>query len=205
MSTNKPRKKVKKRTVKFRRLTSKVKKIAQTALRRCERKRPQTHRPTVTIVFRYRGPGWKMMKKSRFLIIWSKDDGTGENPGLVKGGVEVGEKLFAAGFRESAEEVGMSREHIFFRGYGGTRSVRSLKCKGGFPKKLYVILYADYTGPKRLTINPNELSRCAWLTDVEIDKTLCELRAKRPVKETVLREALAAVMPLLLAIKKEAA
>jgi 8-oxo-dGTP pyrophosphatase MutT (NUDIX family) len=136
-------------------------------------------------------------------MIWSVNDGTGENPGIVKGGVEVGEKLFVAAYREPAEEVGMRREHIIFRGYGGTRSVRSLKQKGGFPKKLYIILYADYIGPWKLIVNPNEISRQAWQTDVQIEKTLTELDALRPDKGKVLREALATVLPYLRKKKKE--
>jgi hypothetical protein len=52
-------------------------------------------------------------------------------------------------------------------------------------------------------VNPNEISRQAWQTDVQIEKTLTELDALRPDKGKVLREALATVLPYLRKKKKE--
>jgi 8-oxo-dGTP pyrophosphatase MutT (NUDIX family) len=176
MAASKPRK--------FKRLTRKVKRNAQAALRVCVRKK--THRPTAAVVLQYK-------KTRKFLVILSKDDGTGRNPGLAKGGVEVGETIFEAALRELNEEIGIERGHVAFRGYGGTRSVGSLKSKGGFAKKLYFLLYAVYSGSLELTVNPNELSGYDWLTFAELNVALAELRERRPDKERVLREAFAMI------------
>lgn len=180
MAAKKSRKKAGRK--KFKRLTRKVKKNAQVALRASVRKK--THRPTAAVVLQYR-------KSGRFLIVWSKDDALGSNPGLAKGGVEFGEMIFEAGLRELAEEVGIQRKHVALRGYGGARSVRSLKSKGGFAKKLYFIIYGVFSGPRKLTVNPNELSGYDWMSLSEVDIALTELRVQRPDKERVLREAFA--------------
>ena len=56
-----------------------------------------------------------------------------------------------------------------------------------------MIFYAYYTGPLDLVLNPNELSRYAWLTLDEIEHVLNGLHTLRPEKERVLREVFAAV------------
>ena len=180
MAGKKTRKKVGPK--KFKRLTRKVRRDAQVALRASIRKK--THRPTAAVLLRYR-------KSERFLVIWSKDQGMGRNPGLAKGGVEIGETVFEAALRELNEEVGAERKHVALRGYAGTRSVKSVKSKGGFDKKLYFIIYAVFSGPRKLIVNPNELSGYEWLTLTEIGSVLAELRERRPDKERVLREAFA--------------
>jgi 8-oxo-dGTP pyrophosphatase MutT (NUDIX family) len=162
----------------------------QAALRTAQR--GKTHRPTAAIVFEDRSIGWESRPR-RFLVIWSKNDGTGENPGIVKGGVEGEELVMEAVLREAEEEVGIKREHVVLRYYLGARSVKSYKRKGDRDKKLYLIVYAHYTGPLALTVNPNELSRYAWLTLDEIEHELDGLHSLRPDKERVLREIFAAI------------
>ncbi len=185
-----PHKRINKRKLKFRPLSRKTRRAMQAALRTAQR--GKTHRPTAAVIFEDRSPGWEERPR-RFLLIWSKGTGSGENPGIVKGGVETGETVLDATIREAGEEIGAKPEHIVVRYYLGARSVKSLRQKGNRPKKLYIIIYAYYTGPRELTLNPNELSRYARLTIEEIEHELNGLHTLRPEKERVLREIFTAI------------
>jgi 8-oxo-dGTP pyrophosphatase MutT (NUDIX family) len=126
-----------------------------------------------------------------FLIVWARSDGNGGNPGLPKGGIKPGETIFEAALRELKEEVGVERKHVVFRGYGGTRSVKSLNLREGFTQKRYFIVCASYFGPRKLKVDPNELSGYDWLTQKGVDKALAKLHGMRPDKEQVSHEAVA--------------
>ena len=185
-----PHRRINKRKLKFRPLSRKTRRAIQAALRTAQR--GKTHRPTAAVILEDRTPGWES-RPHHFLLVWSKGEGSEENPGVVKGGVESTETVLDAAIREPCEEIGAKPEHIELRYYLGARSVRSVRKKGNRPEKLYLIIYAFYTGPLQLTLNPNELSRYAWPTLDEIEKGLSGLHTLRPEKERVLRETFTAI------------
>ncbi len=155
-------------------------------VRKCKKER---HRPTVAAIVKHR-------TKKSFLLIEPKVSLSGvgtKNPGIVKGGIKRGEGILSALFRELEEELSMQPSQLKVLGYGGSRSVLSVKQKSGLLMKRYFFFYVEYEGPLAITINPLELSSYRWFTLKEIREEIKILLELRPDKYAVLDAAFAAL------------
>ncbi len=132
------------------------------------------HRPTVAVVIRH-------IKSGRFLVVMGKKDYQSgmENPGIVKGGIDSGEHIIDAAYREVAEEIRVSRVDITMSAYYGTYSVYSLKKKENFDRKRYFVFYAKYDGSRTLDVDHNEIVNYTWIKLGDIVRTLRSLKKMR--------------------------
>jgi 8-oxo-dGTP pyrophosphatase MutT (NUDIX family) len=136
-----------------------------------------THRPTVALVIRH-------MKSGRFLIVMGKKDRarSPKNPGILKGGIDEGEHIIDAAYREAREEIRALRSDIDIIAYCDSYSVNSVKKKENFGRKRYFVFYAKYDGPRTLTIDGDEIVDYAWVKSGDIGRVLRPLRKKRASK-----------------------
>ena len=159
--------------VKFRPVTSDLLGKINARARKCQRER---HRPTVAAVVICK-------KTGKILVVESaatSEETLKTNPGIVKVGMNPQkEDALTALFREIKEEVFLSPDQLRVTGYGGSRSVRSLKRKGRLLKKRYFFFLVEYDGVEDLTINTSELSGYFWLTIKQARKKISVLKETR--------------------------
>lgn len=139
------------------------------------------HRPTVALVIRH-------TKSGRFLIVMGKKDriGGAKNPGIVKGGIDEGEHIIDAAYREAEEEIRVDRSLIDIVGYCGAYSVYSVKKKENFDRKRYFVFYAKYEGSRTLYVDADEIVDYLWIKSGDIGRVLRPLGKKRIGKHKAL-------------------
>jgi 8-oxo-dGTP pyrophosphatase MutT (NUDIX family) len=144
--------------------------------------REKRRRPVVAIVIEHAYSGL-------LLLIFGKDHEVGVlNPGLVKGGIEKGESILGALYREAREEVAIGAVHLDVHTYLGNGTVVSVKKKRGFERKGYFVFLATYFGELELRINPIEIEGYQWVREDEVLSVLATLRKKRPDKYALLKK-----------------
>jgi len=164
-------------------------KLERVLLRRMSKDRKgKIHRPTVAVMVEH-------FETRKFLIVYGRQDlfSQTQNPGIVKGGVDKGEKPIEAARREIYEELGALPHHFEFLSYYGSYSVESKKQKEGFPRKRYYVFHAIYTGPFEFQIDMDELSHYEWVTLGEARQSLRSLKEHRGDKHKVLLKIFARV------------
>jgi len=151
-------------------------------------RRKGIHRPTVALVIRH-------TKSNRFLVVMGKKDQVGgaENPGIVKGGIDIGEHIIEAAHREAEEEIRVVRAQLDIVAYCGAYSVHSIKKKENFDRKRYFVFYAKYNGTRTLDVSADEITDYAWIKSGDIGKVLRPLRKKRIGKYKALLKIFSAI------------
>lgn len=100
-----------------------------------------------------------------------------------QGGIEPGEGIAQALFREVHEETGMTPEQLVMRGYQGMQDLDAevgRKDKRGFTKgKRYFFFKVSYVGPAELHLQESELAEAKWAKSDEFDATLATTRAAK--------------------------
>lgn len=100
---------------------------------------------------------------------------------LPQGGIDEGEDLEVALYREIKEETGIEKQQLSFVGFAGTADLDAEAGrvdKRGFIKgKRYIAFSLHYVGPEQVTLNPAELSEHRWVDPEDVEQMLATTRA----------------------------
>lgn len=118
---------------------------------------------------------------NRILLVQSS-----KNPddwGLPQGGIEPGEDLADALFREIREETGIEGYRLEIVRYIGSRDLDAesgRRDKRGFTKgKRYFAVALSYSGPETLALNSSELAGYRWAERDEVVEAMASTRAEK--------------------------
>jgi len=139
-----------------------------------EAHRRKEYRPTAVALIRDR--------QNRILLVRSAKDARSWY--FPQGGIDEGESLISAFYREVREEVRIAEARLMIVRYRGSVDISAesgRRDKRGFLKgKRYFTIEAMYDGPKDLTLQTEEVDAFIWATLERVPAiTLCVREAKR--------------------------
>lgn len=102
------------------------------------------------------------------------------NLSLPQGGIEKGESIKRAAYRESKEEVRISKKQLelvddsLFFWITGMPQADSTSLRGFWLGKSYFGVFFKYAGPKALKVNEKEISGYRWVPPKSVRQAMCE-------------------------------
>lgn len=130
----------------------------------------------------YRPVAVAIIRNARGETLFTQDTKTGGWQ-LPQGGIESGENAEAGLLREIAEELGIHRgqlQNVRYKGRADLDFEPTRIERRGFTKgKRYFFFSLEYTGPSKLTVNPEEINDYRWADENRAPEVMAATRREK--------------------------